>query len=225
MRFRRHALYHLPGGALGDFGADWLGWDVRTGRSLPPGIGPADIVAAPRRYGFHATLKAPFRLADGRTPEELADAAQGLCEQLAPFALRLELGTAWGFLSLRPPEQPPELPALESALVTRLDGFRAPLTEAERARRRPEALPEPARAHLERWGYPFVLDLFRYHLTLSGPLATTEAEALRERLVPHLAPLIAQPMPVGAVALAGEDEDGFFHRIAEFPLRGQVTAS
>ncbi len=224
MQFRRYAIYHLPAASLGDFGAGWLGWDARRGRALarPDGL-PADagaLTEMPRRYGFHATLKAPFRLAEGRQPDHLALALRLLCDHLAPFRLALDARTDWGFVSLRPSEQPPQLLALESALVTRLDDFRAPLSAQEYDRRRPDALPAQARKHLDHWGYPFVLELFHYHLTLSGPLSAKDAEALRDALMPHLAPLIAAPMPVEAVALMGEDEAGFFHLIEEIALRG-----
>ena len=224
MQFRRYAVYHLPTGPLGDFGAGWLGWDARTGGevSRPEGL-PAEagaLTQTPRRYGFHATLKAPFRLAEGRHPDDLALALRLLCDHLAPFALTLEPRTDWGFVSLRPHQQPPQLLALESALVTRLDEFRAPLTPQEYERRNPDALPAQARKHLDHWGYPFVLELFHYHLTLSGALPPAGAEALCSALQPHLAPLIAAPMPVEAVALMGEDAAGFFHLIDEFALRG-----
>lgn len=229
MQFRRYAIYHLPGGALGDFGAGWLGWDARTGRPCPR---PADLPAAlsteapaltevPRRYGFHATLKAPFRLAEGQRPDHLALALRLICDHLAAFELPLEARTDWGFVSLRPAGvQPPQLLALELALVTRLDEFRAPLSAEEYDRRRPDALPAQARKHLDHWGYPFVLELFHYHLTLSRALPADRAAALRDALLPHLAPLIAPPMPVQAVALMGEDEAGFFHLIEDVPLRG-----
>ncbi len=224
MQFRRFAIYHLPGGALGDFGAGWLGWDARARRRTErPGGLPADaalLTEVPRRYGFHATLKAPFRLAEGWHVGDVALALRLVCDHLAPFWLELELRTDWGFVSLRPRHQPPALLALESSVVTRLDEFRAPLSPDEYDRRRPDSLPAQARKHLDHWGYPFVLDLFHYHLTLSGPLRPAPAEALRDALLPHLQPLIARPMPVASVALLGEDEAGYFHLIEDVALRG-----
>ena len=73
--FRRYAIYFAPRPrrALARFGAAWLGWDAEAGadRDGPELAGlprpRAEIVATPRRYGFHATLKAPFRLARGAT--------------------------------------------------------------------------------------------------------------------------------------------------------------
>lgn len=232
MQFRRHAIYHLPEGPLGDFGAAWLGWDARRGRrpeATPPWPGPPDELAAltaqPARYGFHATLKAPFRIAPGHGPEDLLLRTGLVCDHLAPFELRLELSAEGGFLALRPDRQPPELIALEQALVTRLDDLRAPLSPEERDRRDPDRLDDLARRHLDHWGYPWVLGLFRYHLTLSGPVTAGQARVAAARLGPLLAPLIARPMPVRAVALMGEDEAGRFHCLAEIPLRAKASCA
>lgn len=230
MNFRRYAVYHLPGGPLGQFGGAWLGRDLARPvsgaeaalRPDVPGLpAPAEaLTQTPRRYGFHATIKAPFRLADGHGPDDLIRRAALICDHLAPFDLALELRQDYGFVALRPTAQPPELLALEQALVTRLDDLRSPLTPDERDRRRPDALPPKARAHLDHWGYPFVLDLFHYHLTLSNSLPAPQADALVAALQPVVAPLLAQPMRVEAVSVVGEDADGLFHHIADIALRG-----
>ncbi|MDT1062932.1 DUF1045 domain-containing protein [Paracoccus sp. CPCC 101403] len=231
MNFRRFAIYHLPEGPLGDFGAAWLGWDARGVKAAdrPAVAGLPDTAEAltdvPRRYGFHATLKAPFRLAEGHSVDDLILRCGLVCDHLSPFLLDLRLSLDWGFVALRPHAQPPALHALEQALVTRLDDLRAPLTAAERDRRRPDALPPQARAHLDHWGYPFVLDLFNYHLTLSGGLDQDRATALVAALAPVVKPLIAAPMEVRAVSLVGEDAEGRMHRIEDFPLRARTTSS
>lgn len=218
MRFSRYAVYHLPQGTLGEFGSSWLGWDARQGRALPPAGAPAAWVETPLRYGFHATMKAPFRLADGTSPDQLGAALETIAARHAPFQMAMQLSRDWGFLALRPAAAPPQLAALEAALVRDLDRFRAPLSAAETARRRPQDLPAPAREHLNKWGYPFVLDMFNYHLTLTGPLPANDLDHAEAALPPRLAPLLAQPMPLGHIALTGEDADGYFHLIAEFPL-------
>lgn len=220
----RYAIYHLPEGALGDLGSAWLGWDARAGQvparpsRLPEGA--SALTSTPMRYGFHATLKAPFRLAEGISAADLAREAGRICTNLAPFEMQLDLRCDWGFVMLRPQAQPPELLALERAVVTGLDHLRAPLRPEDRARRRPDDLPPAARAHLDQWGYPFVLELFNYHLTLSNGLHAPQAEALMADLAPAFAPLIAQPMPVRAIALVAENADGRLQMIDEFPLRG-----
>ncbi|MTH76206.1 DUF1045 domain-containing protein [Paracoccus aestuariivivens] len=226
MTHARFAIYHLPDGALGDLGSAWLGWDARTGtvpdRPEIAGLPAAatSLTSIPMRYGFHATLKAPFRLAEGHSVEDLARRTELVCDRLAPFEMDLDMHCDWGFVMLRPRQQSPALTALEQALVTRLDDLRAPLLPEDRARRRPDQLPEKARAHLDNWGYPFVLDLFNYHLTLSNGLPAPEAQAVQDALAPVFAPLIEVPMQVRSVALVGEADDGRLQLIRDIPLRG-----
>lgn len=243
MRFSRLAVYHLPDGELGDWGAEWLGWDARSGDAVTSpdiarrgstgspdpepettGLDVAALTAIPRRYGFHATLKAPFRLVEGCVMDDVALALDRIAARHAPLRIPLHLSHDWGFLALRPIAPPPALGQLEAALVCDLDRFRAPLSAAEIARRRPELLPAAARTHLHDWGYPFVLDLFHYHLTLTGPLERAERERAADALAPQLAPLLAQPALLGALALMGEDAEGRFHRISEFPLTASCAS-
>lgn len=226
MSFTRYAAYHLPAGDLGDFGAAWLGWDVRQGVLLPhpqfsdlPGSAD-DLTAVPRRYGFHATMKAPFRLTEGASVDDLSRELAQIARKAVPFAMPLDLAHAWGFLFLRPTDPPPQLAALEAALVRDLDRFRAPLSDADLARRNPDRLSPEEREMLMRWGYPNVLDRFRYHLTLSGPLAEDELRQLEAAIRREITRLLAAPMPVSQIALVGERPDGHFELIEEFTLNG-----
>lgn len=220
--WRRHAIYFAPpqGSELARFGAAWLGWDPAAGAVVarsPNALLPDAMVAEPARYGFHATLKAPFRLTGSATTDDLDAATARLARALAGCELRLRTAALGGFIALVPVEVPGELIALEAALVRGLDEFRAPLTEAEIARRRPDKLDAGARAHLARWGYPHVLDRFRFHMTLTGSLDAPET-ALRA-LTNATAPLIAAPMPVREVCRFSEAPDGRFHLVRRFPLQ------
>lgn len=231
--FQRLAVYYLPPpGALARFGADWLGWDARAGMApvgRDRGAGHAALTATPRRYGFHATLKAPFRLAGGATQAEALAGAQaealaglrGLCAGLAPVVLPqgLALRAEHGFLALMPPQPVAALDALAAEIVRGMDRFRAPLTAPERARRHPETLNPRQREQLDRWGYPWIFDDFRFHMTLTGPLA--DPAPVMRALAPLLPPDLGAPLTIRQVALMGEDGEGRFHLIAEAPLAGQ----
>lgn len=221
--WRRHAIYFAPpaGSALARFAAAWLGWDPEAGTTpaRPPDV-PADVIAEPARYGFHATLKAPFRLAEGASLAALDAAAGTIAASLPAFDLRLALAAPGRFVALVADTPPPALSRLESALVTGLDGFRAPLTPAETARRQPERLDDEARALLAAWGYPHVLGRFHFHMTLTGPLDADALAATHVRLARDLGPLLAEPLPVDAVCRFSEAPDGRFHLLRRFPLRG-----
>ena len=219
--FTRFAIYDPGPAPLADFGARWLGWDTRAGQACAPLAPPAWTEAA-CRYGFHATIKPPFRLAEGALVSDLTAALRDLAARLSPVHLQggLVLTDLDGFLALTPRSQPPALTDLAASVVRDLDPFRAPLTEAEIARRRPETLSQTARANLDRWGYPHVMEDFRYHMTLTGPLDGSDAAAARAALTPHLAKLLPDPHPIIELALMAEDQDGFFHDLTRCRLGG-----
>ncbi len=198
----RYAIYWLPDGALGRAGADWLGWDARTGAG--------DAAGAPARYGFHATIVPPFRIVG--EVGDLARAARALAARQEPVDLgRLTVRDLDGFLALVPSKNPA---ALAAAMVEGLYGFRAPLTEADLARRRAAGLTPAQDALLERWGYPYVMDEFRMHLTLTG---RAPADGARARAEEAFGPL-AGPHRIEALSLAGEDAEGRFHLVEDLPL-------
>lgn len=182
-RAHRYAVYYTPHpGTLGWLaGSHWLGRCAAQLRPLPQlrieGVAAADLqrlTAAPRRYGWHATLKAPFALAPGTDWLDLHHAVQQVARGLTPFALPpLQVARVRDFLALVPMASHranAALSATAEACVTQLHPLAAPLSEAELARRRNAGLTPRQTELLERWGYPFVLDEFRFHLSLTGSL-------------------------------------------------------
>lgn len=218
----RYALYWTPpaGEPLAQALASVLGYDPASGAEPPhPEDFPAGWPAMseePRRYGAHATLKAPFRLAPGKSESDLLGALSAFNSRLAPVplgALRLSQikGGAGTFLALRPETPPPALAALERGCVLGFEAFRAALTPDEIARRRPDRLTERQRDLLESLGYPYVLDQFRFHVTLSGPLADpAPARAALERF---LDPRWLADVTIARVSLLRQDMGGRFRLI------------
>ncbi len=218
---QRLAIYFCPApGALADAAAQWLGRDVATGAVLPqPHPMLPGLTVAPRRYGFHATLKAPFRLAAGHGEATLLEGVRVLARALRPVAIEgLAPRRLGGFLALMPGGDTKALDALAAQVVTGLDRFRAPLTEAEIARRNPSALAPRQRALLAQWGYPHVLDTFRFHMTLTDRLTEAQAAALLPLARAHFAPALADPVMLDALCILGEDAAGVFHLRHRVPL-------
>ena len=222
-RYRRYAIYYTPpAGDFADFGASWLGWDPVAGRAVEqpavPGLDLPALTAGPRGYGFHATLKAPFRLAAGVTPAGLREAVAALAASMAPVRLPgLRLSRIGSFLALTPEKNSVLLDNLAANLVTRLDPLRAPLTGAETARRQPGLLTARQRALLDRWGYPWVLEEFRFHMTLAGPLTEPETEVMERALRARLT-AVPRPFTIDAISLMGEGDDGRFRLVARCGL-------
>jgi len=173
----RYAIYFVPTPqtALYQFGASVLGYDVYTGRDVP-GIGTGDSawpvkVGEPRIYGFHATLKAPFRLAAGANEIALKAELDALARTLSAIdAGPLEVRALGRFIALVPSTPCAAVDQLAATCVRQFDRFRAPMNEQERARRLASPLNERQKINLDRWGYPYVFDDFRFHMTLTGAL-------------------------------------------------------
>lgn len=223
--FKRYAVYYAPPpGAFADLAAAWLGWDPEAGQPVSqPDLGlPASAITDdPRRYGFHGTLKPPFRLADGVDLADLQSALHRLAEGLAPVTMPgLRLASLDGFLALIPEGDANPLKALAAEVVSRLDPLRAPLTEPEIARRKPERLTPHQRALLDQWGYPYVMDEFRFHLTLTNRLDPQMADQAIPVLSDHFAPVLPRPFTVAELCLFGEPQDGPFRLIQRCPLAG-----
>ncbi len=142
----------------------------------------ARLTEEPRRYGFHATMKAPFRLDEKHSESDLLSALMHFSSSAAPVVIpRLKLHALGPFFALVPDEPVAALNQLANDVVVAFDRFRAPLSEVEIARRRPERLSEAQRHNVERWGYPYVFEEFRFHMTLTGPVEEKIALAWRER--------------------------------------------
>lgn len=231
MSFTRYAVYYTPPpGALAEFGAKWLGWDIWAGRAVAhphiPGLpNPiANITAKPHRYGFHATLRPPFRLAPDTTEDDLHAALSTLCAQTEPVLLQaLELRRIESFLALVPMGETQPLYDLAARLVQGLDRFRAPPDKAELARRRATGLTPRQEAQLVKWGYPYVMEEFRFHMTLTGPLGAAELDVLRPTLAPMFSRLVPAALRLSDVTLVGEDPSGRFHALHRCALTGHAS--
>ncbi len=227
MRYHRHArfaLYFDPeaDSALSDFGWGWLGrtrYDPAY-QALPvTDLHPdwhASAVAPPRLYGFHATLKAPISLRQEYTPADFFAACEAFATRQSAFTLPpLILSEADGYLSLRTARHETTLHHLADACVMDFDRFRVALPPEEMIRRGQATLPPAERAMLERWGYPYVLTTFRFHMTLSRHLDDPERHAMRQALAPLLAPVLVEPVAVRAVSVFVQPAPGAPFVVAE----------
>lgn len=214
----RYALYVAPepGSVLAAFGAEWLGRDCATDTPLAqPAVDGitsermADLTASARQYGFHATIKPPFYLRDGRREDELIDAFAAFAAARAAFEVGLGLRSLGGFLALMmtPPDH--RMNALAADAVRDLDPFRAPPGEKELARRRAAGLSAQQETLLQQWGYPYVMGEFRFHMTLSSRMADgAERDAFVAALTPRAEAVTAEPFRVDAVALFKQPRQG-----------------
>jgi putative phosphonate metabolism protein len=204
----RSAIYFAPapGSGLEAFGCGWLGRALDGGslaQLAVAGIDPArlwEITRSPRYYGFHGTLKAPFALANGRSAESLDEVIEAFVRRRAPFDVRLKIGSLDGFIAFVPAAASPALDALAADCVRAFDGFRVLPDDAEIARRRAAGLTPRQDRYLLRYGYPYVLDDFGFHMTLTERLQPPERDEVLAILAERAAPICAKPLRIDAIA-------------------------
>jgi len=224
----RYAIYFLPNPATGlwTFGCSVLGYDAVTQHCVPfpdhpifREEGALEISSEPRRYGFHATLKAPFALSYGQTEEDLATALSRFASSRPRFTLpKLHIDRLGSFLALVPARPIADLDDLASACVMAFEPFRAPVSDDDRSRRLKSPLTPRQIELLDRWGYPYVLDEFRFHMTLTGTLDKPRAE-VTAAVLREIYAEIDEPVDVDAITLlrqSGRSEP--FVVVQRYPL-------
>jgi len=211
----RYAIYFVPraDSAVYRFGAAALGYDCYTASDIDfpdplpiPQPAWSELTSEPRRYGFHATLKAPFFLADDIGEAALVAGFDAVCRTTAlPVVFAPAVTVVEGFVAIVPAAPEPAIDRLAAACVTAFDRFRAPLSAHERARRMSTRLSPRQADQLDRWGYPYVFEDFRLHLTLTGRLATERQDAVLRYLREHFAALHASVVRIDRLTLLRQE--------------------
>lgn len=182
----RYAVYFVPreGTQLAAFGARWLGpCAERAGFGIER---YSALTAAPRLYGFHATLKAPFYLSDGASEHDLLRVGRDFVQRLVPFDIgRLQVERLDDFVALTPVTASTQLDALAASCVRVFEPVRAPLSQDDRARRLAAGLDAREIAYLDAWGYPYVFEGFQFHMSLTGAVEPVLVETVRGQLAQH----------------------------------------
>ena len=220
MNFSRYAIYYIPDLPLFQIGSDWLGWNSQSRQETLLSADDRRITDRPRKYGFHATVKPPFLLASHSTQGELQDAFHAFCATSSPATGgTLKIARLGRFLAMTQDVQSNEVTELAASTVSHFDKFRAPLSDKDIEKRRQRRLTPQQDELLLRWGYPYVMQEFKFHMTLTGPLAANEIDAIEQRAHTRFQEFIGQSSNISSLALLGEDNDsGRFHVIERLSL-------
>ncbi|NCX92047.1 MAG: DUF1045 domain-containing protein [Rhodobacteraceae bacterium] len=224
MNFKRYAVYYTPQDDLFyNLGSSWLGWDTILGQPVSQpevnnDINIEKITETPRKYGLHATIKAPFRLADGLSASELARQLRTLCLSLKPIEFSLEVSELNGFFAFTPTVKNTELRKLHSKVVRELDYFRAQPTKEEIIKRRENQLTSEQDQNLIKWGYPYIFEDFYFHITLTGKIPEDFRNKVKDEIENFFQPVLQQKINLSELALVGEAKDGNFYVIRQMPL-------
>ena len=230
----RFAIYYAPAAddPLWAKANEWIGRDPLTGATIDGQLSGTtrdalfDRSVSARRYGFHATIKAPMALAEGKSRAELEDLLADFTASAEPVAIgRIKLALIDGFLALIPADQTAELTGFAGEVVEAFDPFRAPPSDEERARRLKNPNLSPRQIELiDRYGYPYVFEQFQLHMTLTDRLPEGEREAYMRAAAAHFGPLAERDMMVDRLVLFHEPEAGApFVRLDDFILDGEAA--
>ena len=174
-----------------------------------------------RRYGFHATLKAPMALAPGVDRVELEAALADFSGRTAVVEMQLAPRLIGGFVALTAEPQPPALTDLAARVVVAFEPLRAALGPAERARRLKAPLTARQIELVDRYGYPHVLEEFQFHMTLTDWLADEQCALLQMRAAAWFAEVLSAPVMLDRLVLFHEAEPGAaFRRLDDYLLKG-----
>lgn len=207
----RYAIYFTPAehDALTEKASRWLGRSAFSSARHEDYNEYAEITAEPRRYGFHATLKAPFELSSERSEAELLDALHAFATRWHSFEIpRLVIGSLGSFFALVPDRLYPPLQEFAAEVVEYFERFRAPLSESDIERRKPQNLTERQRQNLSLWGYPHVMEDFRFHMTLTGPIEESAREKMAAVLAAEFADFTDRPLAISGLGLFMEPARG-----------------
>lgn len=224
----RCAIYFVPPAddPLQIAAAQWLRRDPYTGARVSwpvEGLVETDhafLTAAPRRFGFHGTLKAPFRLAPEYEIGDLQAALDRFCRRLPAVTVpEMRIVPIQNAFALVPAVPMLELNDLAADFVTAFDIYRSPITDLDLARGDIGRFNGQQFDNLRNWGHPNVFDQFRFHMTLTGPIDELERDHVALVLQRHFGDLATAPLHIGQVALFVEPEPNapfFVHSSHQF---------
>ena len=207
----RYAIYFSPAESdpLTQKASKWLGRNAFSNLDYRDCASFRDITAEPRRYGFHATLKAPFELAPDQCEAELLTALSNFAASHKAFDIpKIVVGSLGPFFALVPALTHQPLQSFAADVVEYFEPFRAPLSQNDIARRKPDSLNPRQRENLERWGYPHVMDDFRFHMTLTGPVEDHQSAKISDALADAFSDFTHRPLTISGLGLFVEKTRG-----------------
>jgi hypothetical protein len=211
----RYAIYYAPdpGSPLDAFGHSWFTGEAARGSRLNRAK-VAALTEGPRLYGFHGTFKPPFELNPVLSVEGLLAAARVFARGMAPVEIPpLELAVIGKFIALSPTSESAALEKLAAACVRAFEGFRMPMSQAQIAQYKGNKLTVHQEQMLEHWGYPYVMEEFRFHMSLTDRIEdNAERELVLEELKTLAAPVLGKPVAVAALTV-------FTQASADAPLK------
>ena len=226
--YSRYAIYFspYPDTFLDKVGSRWLGWNPKKGKITnhskiknPKFVDLKSITEKARIYGLHGTLKAPFVLKEKYSYKDLISDVELISKRHRKFIIRnLVLKKLGSFYALVPERSTKALKSLADDCVSSLDKFRKPPSSTELEKRRSNGLDFQEEVNLKKWGYPYVFNKYKFHITLTGEIRLGEEKNIRETIELNFQKVIGYPLPFLDICLFGQRDDRYFCELKRFSL-------
>ena len=226
--FSRYAIYYVPpeSDQFTRFAASWFGWDVYKSINVKyPELSDLnydikEITSTPSKYGLHATLKAPFSLVPDKTIDELRLSLSILSSSIQKFEISsICVKNIAGFIAIVPTSQNERINYLAKKCVEDLDCFRKAEPLEIINKRRSVGLSIRKEHNLFKWGYPYVLNDFQFHFTMTSKLTPKVSKNVFSVLSLELKTVLNAPLLISKICLCGESNSHKkFEVIEEFSL-------
>lgn len=138
--------------------------------------------------------------------DSLLNAACVFARTLAPIDIPpLELAIIGKFIALTPTTQSAALDKLSAACVRAFEAFRVPLSDEQLENYKQNRLTVHQEQMLEHWGYPYVMEEFRFHISVTDRIDDpTERDDVMTALETLAASVLGNPIVVRDFTVFGQ---------------------
>ena len=234
-KYSRYAIYYAPPkeSSLEEFGRYWFGWDPLNAKLINNkqrinylnGFGIKNLknidknVLIAKKYGFHGTLIPPFKLNKNYSTNTLFKKTEEIAKKLKKFKFyKFKLKKINNFYAFVQNKKNNNINKLSNRLVRELFKFRSPLTKKEIDRRNPSKLSKLQLNILYKWGYPYLMSEFNFHMTLASEVTGNKLYLELKKIERNKEIILNEINNFDKIYIFGENQKGMFENLENFSL-------
>ena len=234
-KYSRYAIYYAPPkeSSLEEFGRYWFGWDPLNAKlinnkhrinylnrfGIKNLINIDKNVLIPKKYGFHGTLIPPFKLNKNYSTNTLFKKTEEIAKKFKKFKFyKFKLKKINNFYAFVQNKKNNNINKLSNRLVRELFKFRSPLTKKEIDRRNPSKLSKLQLSILYKWGYPYLMSEFNFHMTLASEVTGNKLYSELKKIEKNKEIILNEINNFDKIYIFGENQKGMFENLENFSL-------
>ena len=234
-KYSRYAIYYAPPkeSSLEEFGRYWFGWDPLNAKlinnkhrinylnrfGIKNLINIDKNVLIPKKYGFHGTLIPPFKLNKNYSTNTLFKKTEEIAKKFKKFKFyKFKLKKMNNFYAFVQNKKNNNINKLSNRLVRELFKFRSPLSKKEIDRRNPSKLSKLQLNILYKWGYPYIMSEFNFHMTLASEVTGNKLYFELKKIEKNKEIILNEINNFDKIYIFGENQKGMFENLENFSL-------